>query len=142
MKGLILALLLVLIALPLEAVATRDAVSIIVPAGLEIESLDHSAVNRIFLGKTRQWQNRESIVMTVNRDKEAMALFCEQLAHKTPRQFFMYWRKQLYSGHSMLPKQFDTDQQIINFVAEHPNSIGFIASPVTDPRVKELVISP
>ncbi|PLX91539.1 MAG: hypothetical protein C0620_11060 [Desulfuromonas sp.] len=142
MRSLVLALLFVLIALPLEAVATHDVVSIIVPAGLEVESLDHSAVNRIFLGKTKQWQNHESIIMTVNKDKKAMALFCEQFAHKTPRQFFMYWRKQLYSGHSMLPKNFDTDQQIIDFIGEHPNSIGFIASPITDPRVKELVISP
>jgi len=143
MRYVILTVLILLLSLPpVYATTVESALRVVVSAQNPQQQLSRSELNRIFLGKTRKWTHGERVLLSINSEASAMDEFCHTIAHKTPRQFSMYWRKQLYSGHSMLPAQFDADEHVIDYVAEHSGAIGFILSPTNDPRIKEVMIAP
>ncbi|WP_321532405.1 hypothetical protein [uncultured Desulfuromonas sp.] len=136
------AILIVLLGIATSATAGELSLMLVVSKDNPQSQVSLSQLNRIFLGKTRKWEHGDHISLSINTHKAAMEAFCRTIIQKTPRQFSMYWRKQLYSGHSMLPAQFEADEQIINYVAEHSGAIGFILTPINDPRVKEIMIAP
>nr|WP_320050324.1 hypothetical protein [uncultured Desulfuromonas sp.] len=141
MRNVFLAILIFLLGLPTHAPANEVALRVVASTATSQEEFSLSDLKRIFLGKTRSWRDGEQISLVINTNELAMDQFCRSIVRKTPRQYTMYWRKQLYSGHSMLPVQRDSDEQVIDYLTEHSGAIGFILSPVTDPRIKELMIS-
>lgn len=142
MRAAILTLVILLLSVSGFAALSEPTLKVVTSAELPEQELTLSELNRIFLGKTRTWQHGERIYLTINTEETTLNAFCQSIVRKTPRQFSMYWRKQLYSGHSMLPVQFDSDEQVVNYLAEHPRAIGFVRSSINDPRVKEITITP
>ena len=141
MRKMALLILIFLLGLATHATSNEEILRIVAAADTSQEAVSSAELNRIFLGKTRFWKQGAQIFPIINTNKLALEQFCRAIVHKTPRQYTMYWRKQLYAGHSMLPVQRDNDQKVIDYLSEHPGAIGFILSPVSDPRIKELKIS-
>ncbi len=142
MRNIIAAILIMLLGMTTSAMADELPVMLIVSADNPINEISRSELKRIFLGKTRKWSHGEHVFITINANESALEKFCRTIVQKTPRQFSMYWRKQLYSGHSMLPTQCEDDEQVLDYVAKHSGAIGFIFTRITDSRIKEMMIAP
>lgn len=142
MRNVIVAILVLLLSMTTSVAAEEFSFMLIVSAQNPQNQISMSELNRIFLGKTRKWAHGESIALSINTNEAAMEAFCRTIVKKTPRQFSMYWRKQLYSGHSMLPAQLNGDEPVIDYVCSRSGAVGVILTSTNDPRIKEMVITP
>jgi ABC-type phosphate transport system substrate-binding protein len=64
----------------------------------------------------------------------------KQVVRKTPQQYTTYWKKSLFTGTGLPPKNFANDQEIMTAVAAQPGAIGYISVSSLDASVKKLDI--
>jgi ABC-type phosphate transport system substrate-binding protein len=115
-------------------------VFIISNPGIRISTLDNLDVKEIFTGKRTRWDSDAKIIIATLYDSEVHRKFLEQFVKKTPFQFKNYWRSKVFTGEGMLPKTFQNEESLIEFVAATRGAVGYISTP-TDKAVKIVRIS-
>ena len=112
----------------------------IVKEGHSVETVTAKELKRMLLGKSKRWKNGDKVVLSTLKDGESHDRFIRKYAGKTPKQFTNYWRKMVFSGKGTMPKSFESEDELIAFVAENDGAIGYIDSATTHDAVKELPI--
>jgi ABC-type phosphate transport system substrate-binding protein len=59
----------------------------------------------------------------------------------TPQQFTNHWRKIVFSGTGKEPRTFDSESELVAFVARTPGAIGYVDSSTPHARVKTLEVN-
>lgn len=102
-------------------------------------SLKASEVKDIFTGNKSTWGDNSKIVFVLLKEDGPLKEFLKAYVKKTPSQFKMYWKKKVFTGKGKMPKFFDSEAELLKYVAENKGAIGFIASGDTS-GVKEITI--
>lgn len=79
-------------------------------------------LKNIFLGK----YNNYSIILIKNKDVHNT--FVRTYIGRTTQQYESLWRKKLFTGKSSLPKDFSNYKEVVEYLKQHPNTIGYIDS--------------
>ncbi len=126
---------------PLPArVPAETSVSIIINRETTVPSLTRADVEQIYMGKKTTWDDGWPIVaVMLNEDSEASREFLAVFLNKSPEQYRAYWRKEIFSGASAVPRTFDTEEQILDFVARTQGAIGVV---MEIPRGSEVTVAP
>jgi ABC-type phosphate transport system substrate-binding protein len=53
--------------------------------------------------------------------------FSEQVIKRPATAIRSYWQQMIFSGQSIPPVEFDTEEQVIQYIGVHPNSIGYVS---------------
>ena len=112
----------------------------IVKEGHSVETVTAKELKRMLLGKSKRWKNGDKVVLSTLKDGESHDRFIRKYAGKTPKQFTNYWRKMVFSGKGKMPKSFDSEEDLIAFVAEHDGALGYIDSATGHDAVKAITI--
>ena len=119
--GLVLALTLSGFAAPVSASPV-----VIVHPGVDVDQLNVQQVRKIFMGKVVKWDNGDRIRLATmgggGRSKEFLATYI----NKTPKQYFTTWKRAVFSGTGHMPASFETEAEMIAFVARTKGAVGFI----------------
>lgn len=115
---------------------------VVANANKMIGSLTANDVERIFLGKMKRWPDGSAVNVVYNDEAMVQTAFSEQFLHRSWRQVSTYWRKKLYSGHSMLPIFVSGHEQVKEYLVNHPDAISYLNSDELDPRVQEIKVAP
>lgn len=107
---------------------------------IQVSTLNNNEVKEIFTGKKTQWNGDGKIIIATLYDSEVHRKFLEQFVKKTPSQFKNYWRSKVFTGEGMLPKTFQNEESLIEFVASTRGAVGYISAPTERP-VKIMLIS-
>jgi len=92
-------------------------------------SFDQNAIKRIFLGKSRAFPSGGEAIPVAFKDGSAESNeFTSSVLSKTPKQLKAYWAKMIFTGKGTPPKAMDSNQAILDLVAQNPSIIGFVAS--------------
>jgi len=105
-----------------------------------ISSLELADVRAIFLGKKVFWDDGNGIEVLLQRSGETHRNFSQNTLGKSPRQLSMYWKRVLFSGEGIPPREVDGDEQIVETIAANVKAIGYIDGSVKDNRVKPISI--
>lgn len=81
----------------------------------------------IFTNRKTRWSDDSKIRIIENREEGANNLFMGKYVHKTPRQFMLYWRNELFKGMGAIPPYADTSKGIIDIVKETDGAISYIS---------------
>ncbi len=130
-------LLLILILMLPASVSAADF-AIIVNRDNPLESLEISEVKKIFLGKKNFWANGDSIDVLLQEEGETHQSFVQNVLDKSPRQFQMYWKRELFSGTGIPPRRHPDDQSVKASVVADPGAIGYIDTRWLDTSIKQL----
>ena len=103
-------------------------------------SLTKSELRNIFLGKKQEWSTGDSIIPVTLKKGEAHKAFCKIYLIKSPSQFIAYWKKMLFTGKGMIPKSFDNEKEMVDFIATTKGAIGYVSAGQTHDHVKVLQI--
>lgn len=81
-------------------------------------------IKNVYLGKMK---NRDSIhiLPTVRRDEEVKNEFLDQYIGLSANRFKSYWVKAVFSKGGERPKEFESLDELLNYIAEHTGAIGF-----------------
>jgi hypothetical protein len=110
---------------------------IVARAGPE-QTLDKSALNRIFLRKTGLWANGEPIrPVNLSAAHPLRRLFSQRVAGLEPEDLEDYWNDQYFHG-IFPPYAVASEEAAIRYVAESAAAIGYVSACAADERVKVL----
>ena len=103
-------------------------------------SLSKKELQSIYLGEKIKWENKKYVKISVLEDSSIFKDFLQSIVGKTPSQFDQHWVRMVTTGKASMPPTFTEAKQVIEFVAGHPNSIGFIPAGKVDRSVKIITI--
>ena len=137
-----LALLAVGVSMALVFACAAIAADYVVVTSKEVSagSLSKDDVQAIFLGDKTRWNNGEPIKIAVLEAGGAHKDFLRDVLHKTPSQYYNYWRKMVFTGKAAAPKSFKDAQSLIDFVSGQSNAVGYVAANEANGSVKIISI--
>lgn len=121
----------------LHASAVRADVFVIVNSGNALPSMSSDEINRVFLKKTRRFENgvnAEPIALTEGSTQRAK--FNQKVLQRDEQQLKYYWSRKMFSGGDRPPPTVNSEAEVIAVVAEKNGGIGYLTSVPKDNRVK------
>ncbi len=114
------------ISLILALSANAATPTLIVHPGVPEESLQDEDVQRIYLGKKSRWSDDTHIVPVMLKSGSLRSVFLRSVLERNETKYNTYWKQALFTGRGIPPKELDTLQELIDFVASTPGAIGYI----------------
>lgn len=105
-----------------------------------VSSLEIAEVRGIFLGKKVFWDDGNGIEVLLQKSGETHQSFSQNTLGKSPRQLSMYWKRILFSGEGIPPREVPGDKEMLELIAANVKAIGYIDSSSKDDRVKTISI--
>jgi ABC-type phosphate transport system substrate-binding protein len=128
-------------------VALLELASSAVAATVVIANEDVSAdaiakreLQKIFLGRSTRFGGQKLVVVRLGNGACHEA-FTEDYLQMTPQQFTNHWRKIVFSGTGKEPHAFDSEGELVAFVARTPGAIGYVSSDTSLSGVKTLDVN-
>ena len=106
-----------------------------------VTALSAKEVKNYYLGKQTSWSNGSKVTVYTQNDSGIHQPFLKQLVRKSPQQYTTYWKKSLFTGTGLPPKDFASDDEMKKAVAAQPGAIGYISASALDGSVKKLDIN-
>lgn len=117
--------MLILITISKSAIA--DSIWVITNNTIEIK-LSKEQVKMIFIGASRTFPNGKRVKPIQLDDSSSSEEFNMNIMKKSNREMRAFWSKQIFTGNGKPPKTMKSIQQMINFIKNNRNSIGYILS--------------
>ena len=130
LRFLIIYPVLLLMAIAVAAPSLSQAeVLIIVNPNLKVTQLDKKDVQDIFLGKKITWPDDKEteIKFVVISDADFHEEFVKSFTRKSAAQFKRYWNNMVFTGKGMSPKNFDSIDDLIQYISHTDGAIGYIS---------------
>jgi len=88
------------------------------------EVIKPSSVKQIFLAKSKSFPSG-AVALPVE-SAASQKDFSEKFLQMSPESLNAYWARLLFTGEAKPIKKLATDEDVIKFVQDHPNAIGYI----------------
>ncbi len=121
----IIYLLLTLLLSPCVTASIGQEYVVVVHKDSPINAVSANDLKRMFLGKAKKWSDGSAVLLVMNPNDAAHAEFTRTLLHKSPRQLNTFWRKNLYSGRSMMPYLAENGDDLLSYLGKHKNAISY-----------------
>jgi len=102
--------------------------------------LSAKEVKNYYLGKQTSWSDGTKVTVYTQNASAVNKDFMKQMVRKSPQQYSTYWKKSLFTGTGLPPKDFASDAEMKTAVAAQPGAIGYISASALDDSVKKLDI--
>lgn len=93
-----------------------------------LEKVDIRFIEKLFLGKTKKWSDGKKAIPLVLKNKAIHSEFLKQYVKKSVSKFSNYWKKLIFTGRGIPPKEFSSEQEVIEYIKTHPGSIGYVSA--------------
>ncbi len=112
----------------------------IVNESVSVDELTRSDAAKIFLGKKKSWDNGHKIIAVTLKKGSTHNEFIKKIVKKNSSQFAIYWKRMVFTGRGQALKTFDSEQDLVSFIAQNPGSTGYISKDTPHPGVKQVAI--
>ncbi len=106
-----------------------------------LKSLSRAELENIYLGKMNTLPNGQSVEPIDQQENSPIRHeFYRDYIKRTSTQMKMHWSKLIFSGRGQPPRTVPSDKAMADFVAEHPNAIGYLSTDQVDNRLRVVPI--
>jgi hypothetical protein len=119
---------------------TVQAQVIVVNRGVKIADISKSDLRDIFIGASSNYKDGSRAVPVVLRGGPLQETFLKVYAGKNEAAFLATWRTLVFAGQGTIPKSFDAETALIDYVASVPGAIGYVSAPTDREKVKSLAV--
>jgi ABC-type phosphate transport system substrate-binding protein len=91
-------------------------------------AISKTNIQQIFLGKNQKWQDGKKIRLAVLKEGPVHEAFLSAYLNRTPDRYASFWKVAIVSGTGYPPKSFDSEADLLKYVAEEAGAIGYISS--------------
>lgn len=117
--------------------AGDTSVKIIVHPSNPVSTLKKTQVSNYFLKKASSWETgRKVLPVDQGESSPTRKSFTEEIHGKEVHSVVSYWQKQIFSGREVPPVEKNSDRDVIAFVRENPDAIGYVSDGTTLDGVK------
>lgn len=106
-------------------------------------ALTAGQASNLFLGKSKSLPSGTKVV-PVDQDAEESSTveFYSKVVRKNPNQLKSYWSGLIFTGKGVPPETVLDDDEVIDYVSENPNGIGYVSGDADVSGVKVLLTIP
>ena len=112
---------------PLSNAFAADYI-VVANKSVSVGSLSKDELQAIFLGEKSKWDDGKPIKIVMLEDGNVHRDFLKDVVGKTPSQFESYWKRLIFTGKAVAPKSFGDMAALVDFVAGHDGTIGYVAA--------------
>ena len=110
---------------------------IIVNSANTIESVTADQVSRIFLQKTKRFENGLTTEPIAQAEgTKPRQVFNEKILQRNEQQLKYYWSRKMFSGGDRPPATAADDAAVLTRIAEKPGAIGYVGKKPTSTKIK------
>jgi ABC-type phosphate transport system substrate-binding protein len=99
----------------------------IVAEGTDTSNVSKQDIRKMFTNRLKKWPSGESVKLTMLKEGKIHEAFLRNYVRKTGRQYKTYWRRLVFSGRAQMPKQFETVEEMIEYVKNNKGAIGYVS---------------
>jgi ABC-type phosphate transport system substrate-binding protein len=82
-----------------------------------------------FLKKTTRWPHDEQIrPCDLDPESATRRRFSDDVLKRSVAAVKSYWQQMVFSGQNVPPPEFDSDEQVIQFVLRNPGAVGYVSA--------------
>ena len=131
----------VLITLLLLVSQDLPAQTLIANEQVEIKQLSKTTARSIFAMRVHEWPNGTPITVYVLQDQDPTHnQFCKSVLGMFPYQLRRIWDRQVFSGTGIAPIVVNSEQEILDAVANTKGAIGYISKDDADTHKRIQII--
>jgi hypothetical protein len=122
------------------AVAKAQDVMIVVNSGVKATAASSDDIRGVFTGDKSSLGDGSHVTPVTLKGGEAHEAFLKAYVGKSDAAYRTAWRSLVFTGQGAMPKTFDTETALVDYVAATPGAIGYVGKGTEHDKVKTLAI--
>ncbi len=123
-----------------EGAAYAADVVIIVNRGVSADTVKKSDIKQVFLGTQKQLSDGTRAKPAILEEGPVHKAFLKQYVGKSGQAFRTHLRKLVFTGKGSLPKTFQSESDLVAYVAKTANAVGYVSNGSASGSVKVLTV--
>jgi len=116
-------------------------VMIVVNRGLSVSQITETELRDIFTGARSRFNDGSRAVPVLLKGGPVHEVFLHRHIGDNPEEFRIRWRKAVFTGQGAMPKEFSTENALLEYVETTPGAIGYVSRMQSDRAVKMLTVT-
>jgi ABC-type phosphate transport system substrate-binding protein len=121
--------------------AIAQDVLIVVNGNAGVTQITEMQLHDIFTGTRTRFENGNRAVPVILKGGPVHEVFLHRHVGDTPDEFRVRWRKAVFTGQGSMPKECNSEAELLNYVQATPGAIGYVSRMSGNAGVKLLVIT-
>lgn len=117
-------------------------VAIIVNPESGMASATPEAIAQLFLGKRNEVDGQAARALDQAEGTAIRDEFYSKVVNKTGSQLNAYWSRLIFTGKGMPPDSVDDDAEVVEYVADETDLVGYVSPSAVDESVKVILVIP
>ena len=124
-----------------SAASAQDVV-LVANKNVQISEIRAADVRAIFMGAKTRFADGSHAVPVTLKGGAVHEVFLKNHVGESPDEFRAQWRKAVFTGQGAMPKTFDSEAALLQYVAATPGALGYVSqiSPQGQDNVKCLPV--
>jgi len=131
-------LILLLASLGSWSAARAQDVVLVANQGVKISEITNADLRAIFMGTRTRFADGSHAVPVTLKGGPVHEVFLKTHVGESPEEFRSEWRKVVFTGQGAMPKAFDSESDLIEYVGSTPGAVGYVSRISSQNRVKIL----
>ena len=120
-----------------SAAGAQDVV-LVANKSVKFSEITNSDLRAIFMGTKTRFADGSHAVPVTLKGGPAHEVFLKHHVGEDPEEFRSQWRKLVFTGQGAMPRAFDSESALIEYVAATPGAVGYVSRVSSQDRVKVL----
>lgn len=122
------------------ALAKAQDVVVIVNNGVKAAGASKDDIRGVFTGEKSTLADGSHVTPVTLNAGPAHEAFLKEYASKSDAAYRTGWRSLVFTGQGSMPKTFDTESALVEYVAATPGVVGYIGGETKHDNVKTLAV--
>lgn len=120
--------------------ASGEGISVVANSSVPARGVKSDEIREIFLGERRTLADGSKVSPVLLKNGPPHQAFLNAYIGKSDGAFRAGWMRLVFTGKGNLPRTFDTEAGLLEYVAGTPGAIGYIHSSTPHPNVRVLTV--
>jgi ABC-type phosphate transport system substrate-binding protein len=122
-----------------SAAGAQDVV-LVANKGVQTSEIRNADLRAIFTGEKTRFADGSHAAPVTLRGGAVHEVFLAKHLGESPDEFRAQWRKAVFTGQGSMPKAFDSESSLIEYVAVTPGALGYVSRVSAKDNVKSIAI--
>ncbi len=141
MRSIQIVFVLIVIAVGAAGDAGTDEIKIIANPSIRSSELSRDDLARIFLMTKTSAPGAEHVEPVLEKTGRANEVFLHKYIGRSETALMTYYRSLAFTGKGSLPKSFDSDSEVVAYVAKTKGAIGYVSAGTGTTGVRSLKVN-
>lgn len=129
-----------LLGMAVQGAATGEELAVVVNASAQARAIRSDDLREIFLGERHALPDGWKVTPVFLKSGPTHDAFLHAYVGKSDGAFRAGWMRLVFTGKDTLPRTFDSEAALLDYIAATPEAIGYVRSAGAHPGVKVLAV--